>query len=124
MSEQGAEAAAEMFSDDVVYTDAARTLTLKGKDEVTGWLREWKTAFSDARVENATYHAADDWIICTFDGGGTNDGQFGPFPATGNQAFISFCELIRWRDGKAVEGAIYYDSASLLVKLGHLQPIG
>lgn len=120
MNEQGAEAAAEMFTDDIVYLDAARGLTLKGKEESTGWLREWKTAFSDARVEAAEYLDAGDWTICRFQGRGVNDGAFGPFPATGKQLDAPFCELVRWHGGKAAEGAMYYDTATIMVQLGHM----
>lgn len=63
MSEEGADAAAALFADSVVYTDAARRLTLKDKGETTRWLREWKQAFSDARVTEASYLEAGDWTI-------------------------------------------------------------
>lgn len=124
MSEDGADAAATSFDDNVVYHDHARGLTLKGKQDTTGWLREWKTAFSDARIADPTYLEAGDWTIARFQGRGVNDGQFGPFPATGKTLDTPFCELLRWDNGKAIEGGIYYDTASILVQLGHMPPPG
>jgi len=118
MSTQSAEAAAESFADDATYTDEARGLALHGKAEITGWLSGWKTAFSDARIEDATYLDAGDWTIARFRGRGTNDGPFGDMPATGKPMDNAYCEFIRWRDGKAVEGAIYYDIASIMAQLG------
>lgn len=125
MSEEGADAAAALFADSVVYTDAARRLTLKDKGETTRWLREWKQAISDARVTEASYLEAGDWTIARFQGRCVNDGQFGPFPATGKSLDAPFCELLRWQDGKCVEGAIYYDTTTTMTQLGHMPaPVG
>jgi ketosteroid isomerase-like protein len=124
MSEEGAEQAAAYMSPDVVYTDVARGLTLKGKEEATGWLSGWKAAFSDARIADASYLEAGDWTISRFQGRGVNDGSLGDLPATGRQLDLPFCELMRWEDGQAVEGAMYYDTGSLMVQLGHMEPPG
>jgi ketosteroid isomerase-like protein len=122
MSEEGADQAAAYFAPDIVYTDNARGLTMKGKEEATGWLTGWKSAFSDARITNATYLAADDWTISQFHGRGVNDGPLGDLPATGKQLDMPYCELLRWRDDKAVEGGIYYDTGTMMVQLGHMEP--
>ena len=120
MSEEGAEQAARYFAADIVYTDEARGLTLKDKAQATDWLAGWKTAFSDARVADATYLQAGDWTIARFIARGLNDGPLGELPATGKQLNTPFCELLRWSDGKAVEGAIYYDAATMMIQLGHM----
>jgi hypothetical protein len=119
MSSQGAEQAAAYFGPDAVYTDVARGLTLNGNDEITGWLTGWKTAFSDARVDQPSYLDAGDWTIARFRGRGVNDGPMGPLPATGKQMDLDFCELCRWQDGKVVEAAMYYDTTTMMVQLGH-----
>jgi len=111
-----------LFAEDVVYVDAARGLTLKGKGETTGWLTEWKTAFSDARVVDASYIDAGDWTIARFQGQGVNDGPLGELPAAGKQLDTPSCELLRWSDGKVQEGAIYYDTTTMMVQLGHMEP--
>ncbi|GAA1696496.1 hypothetical protein GCM10009745_48190 [Kribbella yunnanensis] len=122
MSNEGAEQASAYFAPDIVYTDEARGLTMKDKAETTGWLTEWKTAFSDARVADATYLEAGDWTIARFTARGTNDGPFGELPPTGKELATPFCELLRWSDGKCVEGAIYYDTTTMMVQLGHMPP--
>ena len=122
MSTQGAEQAVAYFAPDAVYTDAARSLTLNGSRDITGWLTDWKTAFSDARVERPTYLDAGDWTVARFQGRGVNDGPMGPFPGTGRQLDLAFCELCRWRNGKIVEGAMYYDTTTMLVQLGLAEP--
>lgn len=120
MSEEGAEQAAAYFSPDIFYTDEARGLALKGKEEATGWLAGWKASFSDARIADASYLEAGDWTIARFQGRGVNDGPLGELPATGRQLDLPFCELLRWQDDKAVEGAIYYDTGSMMAQLGHM----
>lgn len=120
MSTEGAEHAAASFADSVVYTDTARGLTLKGKDEAIGWLQAWKTMASDARVDDPTYLDAGAWTIARFQARGTHDGPMGDLPPTGKTLDMPFCELLRWEDGKVVEGAIYYDTTTLMVQLGHM----
>jgi steroid delta-isomerase-like uncharacterized protein len=122
MSEEGAEATATLFADDVVYLDMARGLSLKGKGEATGWLAEWKTAFSDAAVADASYIDAGEWTIARFQGRGVNDGPMGNLPATGKRLDTPFCELLRWSDGTVQEGAMYYDTTTIMVQLGHMEP--
>jgi hypothetical protein len=124
MSEEGAQQAAASFAQNIDYTDTARGLTMQGKEETTSWLDGWKTAFSDARVAEATYLDAGEWTIARFQGQGVNDGPLGDLPATGEQMNLPFCELLRWQDGKVQEGAIYYDTTSMMVQLGHMQAPG
>jgi steroid delta-isomerase-like uncharacterized protein len=123
MSDHGATEAAPFFAADVVYTDRARNLVMKGKDETVEWLGAWKTACSDARAESATCLDAGEWTVARFRGVGRNDGPFGGFPATGNQLDAPFCELLRWQDGKIVEGEVYYDAATIMSQFGHMPPM-
>lgn len=122
MSREGTEPAAGYFAADAVYTDAARGLTLKGAGEIRSWLQGWKTMASDARIGDPSYIDAGDWTICRFQARGTNDGPMNGLPPTGRQLDMPFCELLRWRDSKVVEGAIYYDTATIMVQLGHMDP--
>jgi len=119
---QGAAAAGSYFADDTTYFDAARGLHVKGKDEVVGFLSGWKTAFSDAAVTEAAYLDSGEWSIAQFQARGTNDGPLGPLPATGRRMDMPFCELVRWQNGKAVDGALYYDTGTIMVQLGHMEP--
>lgn len=119
---QGAAAAGSHFADDATYFDAARGLHVKGKDEVISFLTGWKTTFSDAAVTEAVYLDTGEWSIARFQARGTNDGPLGPLPATGRRIDTPFCELIRWQNGKAVDGALYYDTGTMMVQLGHMEP--
>jgi len=121
MSDEGAEQAAVYMGPDIVYTDYGRSMTMKGKEEATAWLAGWKSAFSDARVTDATYLEAGDWTISRFTARGTNDGPLGELPATRQELDLPCCELLRWQDGKSQEGAFYYDSTTIMVQLGHIE---
>lgn len=120
MTEEGAAPMVAYFAPDIVFRDFARSLTLNGPQETLGWLSEWKSAFSDTAVVDATYLEAGDWTISQFRAQGINDGPLGDLPATGKRLDLPCCELIRWRDGKTVEGAFYYDSATIMIQLGHM----
>ncbi len=121
MSDEGAEQTAVYVGPDIVFTDYGRGMTMKGKEEMTAWLAGWKSAFSDARVTDATYLDSGDWTISRFTARGTNDGPLGGLPATGQELDLPCCELLRWQDGKSQEGAFYYDSTTIMVQLGHIE---
>lgn len=115
----------EHVRDDITYEDVPRSLTMKNRDEFKDWLREWSSAFSDARVDDANYYEGDNFSLARFRGRGRNDGAMGPFPATGKEMDNSFWELLEYdADGKVTSGAIHYDQMTLLSQLGHLQPPG
>lgn len=124
MTDEGAEAVSAFMAPDIVFTDHAQGATMKGRDEATGWLSAWKTAFSDAAVTEGTYLEAGDWTISRFRARGTNDGEFAGLPPTGRAVDLDCCELIRWQDGKSVEGDFYYDAMTVMVQLGHIPPPG
>lgn len=79
MREEGAEAVAARYRDDAVYLDNARGLTLKGKEEITAMVRDWKQAFPDIRAEDAEYFDAGDWTIARFQGRAPTTASSVPF---------------------------------------------
>lgn len=110
---------------DLVYDDIPRGLTMKSFDDFTGWLGGWTSAFSDARVESATYLEGANFSLARFRGRGHNDGPMGPLPATERDMDTSFWELFEYDDdGMAVSGGLQYDQVTLLSQLGHIQPPG
>jgi hypothetical protein len=107
---------------DVTYDDIPRGLTMKNRDDFKDWLRGWTAAFSDARVDSATYLEGADFSLARFLGRGRNDGAMGPLPATDREMRTPFWELFRYNDdGKAVSAEIEYDQLTLLVQLGHVE---
>ena len=109
--------------EDLTSVDHPRGLSLKSREEFKDWLREWKTAISAARVDDATYYESGNASIATFHGRGVNDGEMAGMPATGKAIDVPFCEFLFFdADGKVEASQIYYDTMTMLVQLGHMQP--
>ncbi len=111
-----------LMSEDLVYQDNPRGVTIRGREGFRRFMEEWATAFTNAEVSDPVYIDAGDTVVAEFVGRGVNDGSFGPFPPTGRQMRVPFCELFRFNDkGEMVSGGIYYDQLSILTQLGHMQ---
>ena len=67
-----------LMADTIAYSDRPRGLELGSLDEFLGWLQEWATGMSDARVSEPDYLEAGEYSVCRFMGRGTNDGPMGP----------------------------------------------
>jgi len=110
--------------DKVVYKDHPRNLTLQGKQQFKEWLVGWTKAFPDARITKADYIDAGNVVIAQFTVEGTNDGPLPGFPATKKRATSEYCEICRFDgEGRMISGEAYYDQYSMLVQLGHVQPL-
>ena len=111
------------FRTDTQYTDHARGLTTKGPAEFIDWLQDWVNAFSDAAVSEPHYIDGGDYTVAMFQGRGSNDGPMGNLPATGHRLDLGFCEVLHYdAGGRIASGEMYYDSMTMLVQLGHMNP--
>jgi ketosteroid isomerase-like protein len=106
---------------DVAFTDHARAITTDGFDEFLGWIQEWPTGMSDARVDEPQYLDAGTHSVCRFRGRGVNDGPMGPANATGRQIDLAFCEIVRVEGDRIVSGEMYYDAMTMMAQLGVVQ---
>lgn len=103
-----------------VMNDHPSMKTLLGRDAYIDFQKGWATAFSDGQLSDTTYHDAGNAVIaeCTFVG--TNDGQFGPLPATGQPVMMPLCSVWKFDDeGQIISQDAYYDTYGLMVQLGH-----
>jgi steroid delta-isomerase-like uncharacterized protein len=107
-----------LTASDVVYSDHARGLTVRGVDDFLGWVQEWSTGMSDARVEEPQYLDAGTHSVCQFQGRGVNDGPMGPANATGRPLDLAFCEIVRVDGDRIAGGDMYYDAMTMLAQLG------
>ena len=115
----------EHMRENLTYEDIPRGLSMKNRDEFKDWLRGWTSAFTDARVDSATYLEGSDFSLALFRGRGRNDGPMGPLPSTNREMDNPFWELLHYdSDGKVVSAGIHYDQMTLLAQLGHVQPPG
>ena len=54
------------MTDNVAYTDHARNLQLRSRNEFKDWAIAWAKAFSDGKIVNPRYIDAGDTVIATF----------------------------------------------------------
>jgi steroid delta-isomerase-like uncharacterized protein len=113
-----ADRTAEQFQ----YTDHARGMSFKSRDEWMEWVKAWAEALPDGKVVDPQYTDAGNVSIARFTGRGTNDGPFGFLPATGKKVSFDLCEIMEVDDsGRFVRGEMYYDQLGILVQLGHIE---
>jgi SnoaL-like polyketide cyclase len=113
----------EHMREDITYEDIPRGQTMKSLHEFKDWLNTWISAFSDVRVDAATYLEGDNFSLARFRGRGRNDGALGTLPATDRELDNPFWELLEYDDqGKVKSAAIHYDQVTMLSQLGHIQP--
>lgn len=108
-----------LIAETIAYSDRPRGLELDSFDEFLGWLKEWTTGMSDARVNDPDYLGAGEHSVCRFNGRGTNDGPMRPAQATtGKRIDMAFCEILRVQNGRVTSGEIFYDQLTMLTQLG------
>jgi ketosteroid isomerase-like protein len=118
------EDAVKNLRDDIQYTDHPRNISTKGPVEFVDWLKGWAAAFSDAQVADVRYIDGGDHTVALFQGRGTNDGAMGPMPATGKRMDLPYCEVLRFdAEGRVVAGEIFYDTVTMMVQLGLMEPL-
>ena len=73
------------YADTFTMSDHARGITLRSKEELKSWMREWIGASSDANVNVVEAIDAGDVVVSVLEMEGTNDGPMGPMPASGRR---------------------------------------
>jgi len=102
-----------------MFEDLPQGLTIKTGGEFIDYLNAWVAAFSDGNIGSAQYYDGPDFSVATFHGRGTQDGQFGPYAATGRTVDQPWCEILHYAsDGTILQGENYYDQLGLLRQLG------
>jgi ketosteroid isomerase-like protein len=116
--------AAGPMREDAIFTDHPRGESVKGPVEMADWLKAWAAGFSDARSTDDRFIDGGDYTVCLFHAQGTNDGPLGPLPATGRRMDLPFCEVLHYdAQGKIIAGEVFYDTMSMMVQLGHAEPM-
>ncbi len=105
--------------------DMPRSLVLDAPSEIRDWLESWVVACSDATAGASAPVASSDGAVVQGVYTGTNDGPFGPLPATGRSVAMPFSIVMRFDDrGLVTDYAVYYDQLTLLTQLGHAPALG
>jgi len=108
------------YAESITWTDHSQGRTFRTPEEFRAdFLPGWVAASSDIKIVDARYIDAGQTVVCTFAVTGTQDGSFGPFPATGKQFTLPLCEMWHFDSSdRVVGGDLYYDQLSLLMQLG------
>ena len=98
---------------------------LRGRDQISEWLRQFVDAFSDLTYEPIQEHECGNVAIDEGYLVGTNTGTLsGPsgesIPATGKQIRVRSCDVAVVEDGLITQHRFYYDQMEFLSQLGLL----
>lgn len=76
--------------------------------------------FPDLRIEIEEVIAGGDSVAVRTRSTGTHKGSFAGIAPTGKSVVVHGCSVMEIRNGKAVKGRLYSDTASLLMQIGVL----
>jgi steroid delta-isomerase-like uncharacterized protein len=88
-----------------------------GREEVSRYFQETRTAFPDQRNELIALHHADDAVIVEFWLRGTHDGPFRGFDPTGKTFECRCCAFFLFEGEKLVCERAYFDAATIAQQL-------
>ncbi len=90
----------------------------KGIDDLTAMFNDLLTAFPDHHVTTDIMIAEGDMVVVYLTVTGTNSGPFANMPATNKSIKINGIDIIRIKDGKAVERWGVFDDMAMMTQLG------
>jgi len=91
-------------------------------EELKDQFRQMAVAFPDAREETHAIVAEADMVVVYGAWIATQEGPYGPFPATGKTANVRFFYLFRIEGGKIAEFWTEWDNLNMLTQFGHFPP--
>lgn len=115
--------------DNLIATDAVSHSEMPPEIKTTGlpavkeMCRTHKAAFPDMKTTIHVMAVAGDTVMAYFTSTGTNTGRFMGKPATNKKISTEGVDIIRFRNGKAVEHWGVYDHMKMMQQLG-LMPQG
>jgi predicted ester cyclase len=117
------EAYGSFFSEDLVMRTPSQPGIAIGREARVELAKGIFEAFPDGRVDPEGYFQDGDWACARWRFTGTHTGPFGDpdqggIPPTGKAVDFSYCMVLRFEDGKAVELHEFYDQLEMLTQLG------
>jgi ketosteroid isomerase-like protein len=114
---------AQSLADNVRITTVPGGQEISGKQQVLDWYKSWADAFSDATAGGRVTVAGNNGVTMEGLFEGTNDGVFaGSFKPTNQRVSLPWTNVLHFTGAKVSEVAAYFDSLTLMVQLGHMQP--
>jgi ketosteroid isomerase-like protein len=118
----------EMIAQDVQWTNVPTAQMFRGLEGMREFMQGWVDAFPEARIEDTTAYAGEEFGVTEFIGRGTHEGPLlspaGEIEPTGRSVEFRLCEVYQFRDGKIVSGHTHFDSLGLMAQIGVITPPG
>jgi steroid delta-isomerase-like uncharacterized protein len=93
---------------------------IRGREGVRQHLETLFTAFPDLRIEIEQIIASGDSLVVRTRATGTHKGSFAGVAPTNKSIVLQGCNVLEIRNGKAIQGRLYADNATLFQQLGAL----
>lgn len=97
-------------------------ITLRGRDQVRGYIQIFWSAFPDGRVTAGAQIVTDDACVTESVFNGTHTGTLstpdGDIPPTGKRVSLRQVAVQRIEDGKVASEHLYFDQLELMAQLG------
>lgn len=118
-----ANALENLIAQDVVsHSEMPPEIKSTGLPAVKEILKMHKAAFPDIKTKIHVMAVAGDTVITYFTSTGTNSGPFMGMPATNKKINTEGVDIIRFKNGKAVEHWGIYDNMKMMQQLGMMPP--
>lgn len=108
----------EVLAADFIDHDPDPMVQGTGVEHWKNQVTTYRTAFPDMKVEATHVMAKEDMVWARIQISGTNSGEMYGMPPTGKKMDVSAFELLRFKDGKAVERWGVFDAAKMMEQLG------
>lgn len=123
INERDLDALDELVAEDLHRHSAATPgVVVENLDQFKEFLRQDLSAVPDAQQEINLMLAEDELVAAHVTYRGTQTGQMGPFPPSGETLELPFIGILRIEDGKVAEIWVEWDNLSALTQLGHFSP--
>jgi steroid delta-isomerase-like uncharacterized protein len=111
------------FAENAKFISMPTGETLRGRNEIQGFIGNFKTAFPDMKLDVNRQVSCGDQVVTEFAAKGTHKGIFktpmGDISPTNRKVEMSLCEVLNINaDGKFTEAHLYFDTGSLMQQLG------
>ena len=104
------------------HCQATPDVTVESLDDFKALLRSFDETSPDATMTLDQMAAEGDLVAFWGTWSGTQQGPFGPFPATGKTMTLDFAGFHRIQDGKIAETWVTWDNLAMLRQLGLFPP--
>jgi steroid delta-isomerase-like uncharacterized protein len=106
----------------VRHSQATPEVDVRSVDDFKAFLKTDWAAVPDSRIELSHLVAEGDFVAAWGTYAGTQEGQMGPFPATGNRMSLDIAALFRIENGRIAEIWVTWDNLAALAQLGLMPP--